>query len=251
MTEESSQAAKEINVLDMPLEGIAAYWLSLRKVMGNKFQPKVLADEAENTAEPFILYLLETSLTALPDAEIRRLGGIRRDNTVRDMRMKLTVIREALVAIADADNPRKALLRMGAYMADSSLTEEQLTKMALDMVRMAEKNKAGYVVTVDLTLPMEQLVLKLFFYILWARREGKAGLEPMAENGRCHYFNQGLGMVMDGFERSFIKDCLRVAADEMLETATVKMSLALDMALALRSKLSYEDMFKVARAHML
>jgi len=254
VTEEQSagnEPAKLVHVLEMPLEGIAAYWLSLRKVMGNKVVPKVIADEVPNTEEPFIKYLLEMCLAPVSDPEARRLGEARRDSTLRDLRLKLAVMREALVAIAEADNPRKALLRMGAFVCDPSLTEDQLTKMALDMVRMAEKNKDGYVVTVNPSLPLEQLILKLFFYVLWARREGKAGLEPIAENGRCRYFNVGLGMVMDGFERSFILGCLQVSAEEALDAAALKMDLALDMALALRAKLSYEDMFKVARARMI
>ncbi|BBD08320.1 hypothetical protein [Desulfovibrio ferrophilus] len=247
----SEESVKDINLLEMPLEGIAAYWLSLKKVMGIKYVPKVIQDEAENTEEPYIKYLLETCFTGASEADVRRLGMIRRESTLRELRLKLTLMREALVAIAAADNPRKALLRMGSYLPEPSLTEENLTKMALDMVRLAETGKDSYVVTVEASLPAEQLILKLFFYVLWARREGKAGLEPMAENGRCRYFNQGLGMVMDGFERGFVLGCLEIAAEEMLGAATVKMNLALDMALALRTKISYEDLFKVARAHML
>jgi len=247
----SEESVKDINLLEMPMEGIAAYWLSLKKIMGTKVVPKVLQDEAEKTEEPYIRYLLDTCFTSIPESEVRRLGWIRRESTLNDLRLKMALMREALLSIAAAGNPRKALLRMGAYLPEPSLSEEQITKMALDMVRLAEKSKDNYVVTVDASLPAEQLVLKLMFYVLWARREGKAGLEPMAENGRCRFFNQGLGMVMDGFERSVILSCLEIAEAERLGAATLKMNLALDMALALRAKMSYDDMFKVARAYML
>lgn len=246
----SEESLKDINLLEMPLEGIAAYWLSLKKIMGNKVVPKVLQDEAEKTEEPYIRYLLDTCFTTIPEAEVRRMALIRRDSALHELRLKLAMMREALLSISAAGNPRQALLRMGAYLSEPSLTEESLTKMALEMVHLAEKDKGSYVVTVEASLSMEQLILKLFFYVLWARREGKAGLEPMAEKGRCRYFNQGLGMVMDGFERSFILGCLEIAAAEFLGAAGQKMNLALDMALALRAKLSYDDMFKVARAYL-
>lgn len=250
MTEQIEQTEQELGILDMPLEGVAAYWLSLRKVMGAKVQPKTVQEEAANTREPFVSFLLDLFLSTLPDAEVRRLGLVRRDTVLRDLRLKLAMMREALLAIAAVDNPRKALVRMGAYLSEPSLTEENATKMGLDMVRLAEKSRASYVVTVDPALSAEQLLIKLLFYVLWARREGKAGLESFAENGRCRYFNQGLLMVVDGFDRSFVRGCLDLAEAELLEEAGRKMELAVDMACALRVKLSYEDMFKTARAYL-
>lgn len=250
MTEDTAQTREDVSLLDMPLEGIAAYWLSLRKVMGAKVQPKTVQDEAGNTREPFIKYMLELYLAATPDAEVRRLGQMRRDTDLRGLRLKLGMMREALLAIATVENPRKALMRMGAYLSEPSLTEESATKMGLDMVRMAEKSKDSYVVTVEANLSSEQLLIKLLFYVLWARREGKSGLEAFAEKGRCRFFNLGLAMVVDGFERSFVRGCLDVAEAELLDLAGRKMALCVDMVLALRAKLSYEDMFRTARAHL-
>ncbi|WP_461210714.1 hypothetical protein [Desulfocurvus sp. DL9XJH121] len=248
--QKTDETQRDVNLLEMPLEGIAAYWLSLRKVMGPKLQPKTLEEEVVNTQEPFIKYLLEMFSSGVTDAELRRLCQVRQDTAVRELRLKLAMMREALTVIASAENPRKALMRMGAYLAEPSLTEESATKMALDMVRMAEKSKDGYVVTVEPSLSPEQLLVKLLFYVLWARREGKAGLEPFAENGRCRFFNQGLGMVVDGFERSFVRGCLDIAEAEILDTASRKMALSVDMVLALRAKLSYEDMFRAVRAYL-
>lgn len=250
MSETTEQNGQEVSILEMPLQGVAAYWLSLRKVMGAKVQPKTVQDEAANTQEPFVKFLLDVYLSGTSDIELRHLGHVRRDTVLRELRRKLAMMREALLSIAAVDNPRKALVRMGSYLSDPSLTEENATKMGLDMVRMAEKSRSSYVVTIDPTLPSEQLLLKLLFYVLWARREGKAGLETFAENGRCRFFTQGLLMVVDGFDRSFVRSCLDIAEAEILEDAAAKMNLAVDLAAALAAKASYDDMFRTARAFL-
>jgi len=239
-----------MNLVEMPVEGVAAYWLSLKKIMGAKVVPKTLEDEAQNTAEPFIRGMLDLCISGLDDATARHAALRRRDTVLHDMRLKLGLMRDALLSIAVGENPRMVLMRMFARLPLPVITEENVTKMALDMVRLAEANKDGYVVTVSTKLTREELVVKLMFYVLWARREGKAAIEVFGQNGRCRYFNQGLVMTADGHDRSFIKTCLDTAAEEILDDAGQKMGLTLDMALALRSKTSYEDMFRIAQAYI-
>ncbi len=247
MTEEPR---KDMDLMEMPIEGVAAYWLSLKKIMGPKIAPKTLQDEAEKTSEPFIRYMLELCLSGLDETAARRAGARRRETALREMGLKMNLMRDALVCIAAGENPRMALMRMFARLPGPVISEDNATKMALDMVRLAEKNKDAYVVTISTALSREELLVKLMFYVLWARREGPASLEAFGQNGRCRFFVQALAMTSDGHDRSFVKSCLEVAAAEALTDAGQKMDLALDMALALRAKTSYEDLFRVAQAYL-
>lgn len=246
----SDTTALEMDILEMPLEGLAAYWLSLKKIMGAKIAPKTIAEEAEKTAEPFVKYLLELTVSGLDEASARRACERRRDAVLRGLSLKLALMREALQSIAASENPRMALARMFARLDAPAISEESATKMALDMVRLAEKSKDGYVVTVSTKLAPEELLVKLMFYVLWARREGKAAMEPFGENGRFRFFNHGMVLTADGHDRSFIKSCLDASSEALLESAAVKMDMAIDLALSLRVKMSYDDMFRYAQAYI-
>lgn len=247
MTEEPRT---DLDLLEMPLEGLAAYWLSLKKIMGAKLVPKTLQEEAEKTSEPFIRYMLELCVSGLDDIAARRAGTRRRETVLRELSLKMSLMREALLSMSAGENPRLALIRMFARVPGPVISEENATKMALDMVRLAEKNKDGYVVTIGPALSREELLIKLMFYVLWARREGVASVEPFSQGGRCRFFVQGVTMAADGLDRSVVKSCLDASAAEILVEAGQKMDLALDMALALRAKTSYEDMFRVAQAYL-
>ncbi len=241
---------KELDLQQMPIEAVAAYWLSLRKVMGPKFAPRTLQDEAANTAEPFIRYMLDLGLCGLDDATARRAGVRRRDTALRDLGLKLGLMRDALLSMAAAENPRMALARMFARLPAPALTEEAATRMALDMVRLAEQGGGGPTLDVDLGLGAEELLVRLMFYVLWARREGKAATWPLGGSARCRFFLQGLALAADGHDRSFVKACLDTAAAEVLADAGTKMDLCVDMVLALRAKASYEDLYRLARAYV-
>lgn len=247
MTEEPRQ---ELDILEMPLEGVAAFWLSLKKIMGAKIAPKTLQDEADNTTEPYIRFMIELCLSGLDDVAVRRAGLARRDTALRDLELKTTLMRDALLSMAAGENPRMGLLRMCSRLALPSISEEHVTKMALDMVRMAEKSRDGYVVTIGPRLPAEELMVKLMFYVLWARREGKAAIEPFGENGRFRHFNQALAMTADGHDRGFIKACMDSGRAGILADAAAKMDLSLEMTLALRGKVSYDDMFRIAQGYL-
>jgi hypothetical protein len=242
-------AHQELNLRQMPIEAVAAYWLSLRKVMGPKFAPRTLQDEAANTSEPFIRYMLDLGLCGLDEATIRRAGLRRRDTALRELGQKLGLMRDALLSMAAAENPRLALARMLARLPDPNLGEEGVTRLALDMVRFVEQGGEGTTLAVDTALGAEELLVRLMFYVLWARREGRAAAWPLG-GGSCRFFGQGLALASDGHDRSFVKACLDTSSAEILADFQIKMDLCVDMVLALRAKAGYDDLYRLARAYL-
>jgi hypothetical protein len=240
---------KELDLRQMPIEAVAAYWLSLRKVMGPKVSPKTLQEEAANTAEPFIRYMLDLGLCGLDEATVRRAGERRRDTALRELGRKLGLMRDALLSMAAAENPRLALARMLARLPAPGQGEEGVTRLALDMVRFVEQGGAGTTLAVDTGLSAEELLVRLTFYVLWARREGKAAVWPLG-GGSCRFFAQGLALASDGHDRSFVKTCLDTACAEVLADYQTRMDLCVDMVLALRAKAGYEDLYRLARAYV-
>lgn len=51
---------QEFDIIEMPFEGLAAYWLSIKKILDAKKGRAIIDDEIAHTDEPFILHLLET-----------------------------------------------------------------------------------------------------------------------------------------------------------------------------------------------
>ncbi len=48
---------KDFDILEMPAEGLAAYWLSIKKLIDVKRNKQVLEEEIRYTREPFIKFL--------------------------------------------------------------------------------------------------------------------------------------------------------------------------------------------------
>lgn len=240
----------EVDVPEMPCEGIAAYWLSLKKVMGNKLSASMLSEELDNTSAPFVTFLLDICLSSLPEASARGVCRARAGTVLAQQQLKLKLVKEALLAISIGENPRMTSLRLSSLVPHSRVASEQSIKYALDMIRVAEKSKDGYLVTIDSALDAERLMVKLMFYVLWARRESPKELESFAEQGTFGFFNHGLAMVVDGHDRSFIKSCLDHAQEETLAVLERRMTLAWNMALGLKYGMGYDDLFRVAKAYL-
>lgn len=243
---------QDLDMVDMPMEGIAAFWLSLKKIIGNKFTAKALADESERTSEPFIRHLLEIGPGAFPDDMFLRLARAKRDTMAEDLERKLALMRVALLDIAAGENPRKTLARMTAFFPGVAVSEAKVTKLAMEMVRTAENggNEAEYAVSVSHRLSADQIMVKLMFYCLWSRRESKEALLPFAELSGCRHFTEALGLVADGFESPFIRERMQTQARGLLDMVRQKMDMATDMVLALRNKLPYEELYAVAKSYL-
>jgi len=249
---QSRTEPQDMDIVEMPMEGIAAFWLSLKKIIGNKFTAKVLSEEAERTSEPFMRHLLEIGPAAFPDDMFLRLARAKRDSVARELERKFALMRVALLDIAVSENPRKTLARMTAWFPGVAVSEAKVTKLAMEMVRTAENGgaEAEYAVSVSHRLNADQIMVKLMFYCLWSRRESKEALLAFAELSGCRYFTEALGLVADGFDAPFIRGRMETQARGLLDMVRQKMDMAADMVLAMRNKLPYEEIYAVAKSYL-
>jgi len=241
-----------LDLLTIPPAGYAAYWLSVKKLMDKRRGPQSLADELQYSTEPYTTLLLESAGSSLDEEFLRRLARHKAKAVLRDYRRKLRLFRVAACAIASGENPRKTLITLsGAFglpLVDENKTMEQAQAL-LETMRAGNLDK-GVFPDVSHTTRGDELILKLLFFLLWARREGKAGLTPFLSGMSFHYLADALHMCIDGIDEPFIRRRLEAQAREMLIDASHKMQMGLELALAIRSRRSYEEVLSLAKAFL-
>jgi hypothetical protein len=94
------------------------------------------------------------------------------------------------------------------------------------------------------------LLPRLLHCLVVARREGREACRKLAESSRSLFFAEGLALVADGFDEAFLRRRLTLHRRAILADAAAKMVLAEEMCLGLRARYSYEDLWRVARAHL-
>jgi hypothetical protein len=85
---------------------------------------------------------------------------------------------------------------------------------------------------------------------MFARREGKQNLERFLPNMGSRFFSEGVSLAIDNFEADFLAYHLEGIRDRTVIETGRKMDMALEMALAIRNKLAYDDIFRIARTYM-
>ncbi|MGE4296715.1 MAG: hypothetical protein AB7E47_01685 [Desulfovibrionaceae bacterium] len=243
---------KDFDILEFPFVGVAAYWLSIKKLVGAKRNVKALEEEAAYTSEPYIKYLLELCFSDLDDQRVRMLMAVRRDVQLDTIRRKFDLMRMALVDVADSENPRKTLAKMSAQFTVQELTEEKAFAYAQDLAKVAsgKSNNHAAFFNVDHRLKPDKLMVTLLFYVMWARREGKLALQPFLRHIRSEYFAEGLSLVADGFEAPFVRKRMRVQRDVILDEARLKMDMSAELCMGIRHRLTYEDLFRMTKAYL-
>ena len=245
-------AQPTLDLLTITPSGYATYWLSVKKLMDKRRGPQSLADELQYSTEPFTKLLLEATASNLDEELLRRMARHKSHAVLRDYRRKLRLFRTAACAIASSENPRKTLITLsgtfGTPLVDEAKTMEQAQALL-------ETMRAGNIDTtvfpdVSHATRADELVLKLLFFLLWARREGKAGLTPFLSGMSFHYLADALHMCIDGIEESFIRRRLDSQARELLIDAHHKMAMGLELALAIKNRRSYEEVLALAKAFL-
>jgi hypothetical protein len=239
---------KDLDLLEIPMEGVAAYWLSLKQVTKTKKFSRVAAEEAEYTSEPYIRHLLELSLSSFQEDKIAKLARIKQETISKDLQRKLVIISIGVLGMAANENPQQVLVRIISKFPISPVVEKQTFAKAQTLLdRMADRSM---VVDVDHRMDIETLIGHLIFYCMLSRRKGHEACRPLLENVRSLYFCDGMTLILDGFDRDFIKYRLSLQKDEILAETGRKMDMALEMCLSLKNNDSYEDMFQIARSFM-
>lgn len=241
----------EFDILEMPFEGLAAYWLSIKKLLDKK-NASVIDEEREHTREPYIKYLLEIGFSALPGGQTRELMRAKAETLLTEYTRKLALMRLTAMAAASGENPRLTFLRMQARFALPPVAERQAFDLA-GQLALALKTPAAAqpgLLTVDHKLKPEQLVVKLLAYLILARREGRDALVPLLAASSSIYFVECLALVLDNLEASFVRSHAHHLARAILADTRRKMDMAAELCLSIRAKHSYEYLFSIAKAYL-
>ncbi len=240
---------RDFDMVEIPVEGVAAYWLAISKLLEGKKNSKILEKEAEYTSEPYIRHLLELCLTSLPDERLLELAAAKRDTLLAELARKFDLMRLTLLDMTANENPRKTLAKMTAKFAAPPVSEDRAIELAQELSQ-AEPGQNPRLYNVDHRMKNEQLVVALLFYAGMARREGKMALADFLEFVHSTFFTEGVHLVVDGFDGPFVRKRLRVHKEAILDEARHKMDMAAQLCVAVRGRLSYEDVFRVARSYM-
>lgn len=254
MTKKSVPTAKprEMDLLEMPASGLAAYWLSLKKIQDAKKGAKIIQEEQAATDEPFIRHLLDIAFSPLPEEVVRRLATAKEQALLRELSRKLTLMATVLLSVARNENPRKTLAAMLGLFPFPPVREAETMDTALQMPERIKRGELDAVIVADVdhAARSEHLILRLLHYALTARRDGKAAAVPMLAHARSLYFAENWALLADGFDAAFLERRLAVQRGQILASTRHKMRMATEMALGIRNKYAYEDIFRIARSFM-
>ncbi len=250
---DASPIPSSLDLIAIPPAGYAAYWLSMKRLLDKKRGPDALAEELQHAVEPYTRQLLLAATSSMDDDTVRRMGQNKALTLTRDFRRKLKLIRQAACAIALAENPGKTLITLsggfGMPVLDESKTMEQAQGL-IEKMRVGDLDAAVFPDISHLTRP-EELILKLLFFTLWARRQGRTGLAPFLPGISFPYLADAFRLCIDGLEEPFIRRRLDAQARELLADTAHKMRMGLELALALKNKRPYDEVLGLARSYLL
>jgi len=250
---EPSPVQTSLDLVTIPPAGYAAYWLSVKRLVDKRRGPDAIAEELQYATEPYTRLLLQAASSSMDDDTVRRMAENKSQTLTRDFRRKLTLIRQTACSIATAENPGKTLITLsGAFgmpILDESKTMEQAQGL-IETMRAGDLDINVFPDISHLTRP-EELILKLLFFIIWARRQGKTGLQTFLPGITFPFLADALKLCIDGLDEPFIRRRLDAQNHELIVEASHKMKLGLEMALSLKNKRSYDDMLGMARSFLL
>ncbi|CCH48712.1 hypothetical protein [Pseudodesulfovibrio piezophilus] len=247
-----TQKPLKLDILEMPFEGLAAYWLSIKKIMDTKKGRTIIDEERSHTEEPYILHLLETVFSSLSSDMIRRLAQVKKETQLEDYGRKIDLMRIAAFAIASGENPRITLVRMDSKFAAPLISEDRALDMATAMFDAIKPKgvNMNILLSVNHKLMADRLLVKLLFFVMYSRREGKQSLERFLPHLGSRFFSEAVALAIDNFEADFLAYHLKSIRDNAVTETGRKMDMAMEMSLAIRNKLAYEDVFRIARAYL-
>jgi hypothetical protein len=244
---------QDFDLLEIPLEGLAAYWLSLKKASAGKRGPKTLQEELSTMEEPFMRHLLEIGFSSFNGEQIRRFAGIKKETILSDLRRKLYLMLIALMGIYNKENPQQILIRIISRFPISPVLEKEVFDQAQEML---QTHLHGGVVDPRKTslrhaMDAQSLIVSLIFYCMLARRRGVEDCGPLIPVLRSPLFSEGLSLIIDKFEYDFIKHRLNLQKNEILQDTQIKMDMAMELCIAIREDMAYEDLLKITHSFML
>ncbi|MDY0226856.1 hypothetical protein SAMN04488082_10180 [Desulfomicrobium apsheronum] len=249
----SLTAPKEFDLMEMPLEGVAAFWLSVKKTMDSKKRgDEFLLEEAKHTREPHVRFLLELAASSFSPTRCEELAQVRKKNILGELHRKYVLMAIGLLGIVSKENPQKVMVRFLSKFHIAPIFEKQVFEVAQLMLRNldnAELNKTKFL-NIDHKLKIEALIINLIFYCMLARRNGVEHLLGFQEYISSRYFKDGLMLIHDGFDYDFVKFRLNLVKKEILEATERKMDLSMQMMSAIKSGTPFNDLYLIAKAFL-
>lgn len=247
----SQALSSDLNFMHVPLAGVAAYWLTLRKLVGNAKTLSSLEQELQFVAEPFVGHLLSLLLSDLPPTRMRQCAAVSAKAEMLRMARHFDFMRITVLDIAQGENPLRTLARMLAIFPAAPEDPEAILEQAQDRLqRTTGKQAPREIYMVDHRLNDEDFCTTLLFYCVMARKHGKAASRPFLAQAGSSFFADALALVVDGFDTPFVRKWMKKAKETVLADMDRKCALSIDLCDALRDRLPFEAMQLVARSHL-
>lgn len=235
----------------MPLDGVAAYWLSLRKLLGNGRSLKPLEAETQFVAEPFLRHLLDMLLSSLTAERCRSLAETCGRSETARLSRQLDLMRVAVMDMATGENPLRTLARMTAHFAAPLADPEGMLESGQTRLAAALQKKLPpeeYSITHHMT--DAGLAETLLFYAILCRRHGKTACRPFLPQEESLFFTDAVSLVVDGFDAPFIRKWMKKYKTVLLEDMQRKIALSIDLCAAIQDRTSFDDMRFLVRSHI-
>lgn len=245
--EQGAQPPKNLDLLETPIEAVAAYWLALRTLLGSNRTMKPLEEEAAHTSDPFAKILLDLVCAEFGDAHFLRLAEARQELVLMDLRRRLDLMAMALGDMADKENPHRTLARMLALFPQPPADPARIIKYSQTLSHKAfDAAQGARLYGVSHRLSYDVLMGTLLFYVLMGRKSDRMAAQPYLPFVQSRYFSDGLALIIDGFDRPFLRGWLEMHRDTLLVGARRKTDLSREAALAIKNRASFEDVKRIA-----
>jgi hypothetical protein len=243
----------DFDLLEIPLEGLAAYWLTLKKTMGGKKGLKVVQEEFSAMDEPFMRHLLEIGFSSFNAEQIRRFATIKKETILNDLKRKLYLMLIALMGIYNKENPQQILIRIISRFPISPVLEKEVFDRAQEMLHahLGGQPIDPRVVSLRHSTEAQAMIVSLIFFSMLIRRRGVEDCAPFLSELRSPLFSEGLSLIIDKFDYDFIKHRLNLQKNEILQDTQTKMDMAMELCIAIREDMAYEDLLRIAHSFML
>ena len=247
-----AEVKHDFDLLEMPIEGVAAYWLSLKKLIGNKRNFKRIHEEAQHTSEEYIRYLLDIGFSNFSEERIRKLADVKAQAMLARMERRFDCMRIAVLDVATAENPHRSIAKLYADFPQPPVEGDKAIRYAQELLRLMPDKYKGRERFFDVgyKVPDDKLIVALLFYIFYARHQGKDVCQNLLPLISSSYFRDSLSMVIDGFDVPFVRKWLKKHKDALLTDMKHKCELSTEMCLGIGARVDYEDLHTMARAYL-
>ena len=240
-----------ITFLYMPIDGVAAYWLSLRKLIGNARNMKALEAETQFVSEPFVRHLLDMLLSQMSPERCRALGETCGQSEVDRLGRQFDLMRIAILDIATGENPLRTLAKITAHFpAPIKAPEEMLESGQAHVAAALNGSLDPEACRVTHLMSDEALATVLLFYATLCRRHGKAACRNFLPQEGSLFFTDALSLVVDGFDAPFIRKWMKKYKAVLLNDMQRKMALSIDMCAAIQERVPFEEMRFLVRSYI-